>query len=540
MRNCGLCGNKMLSMYAENLPFPVYCTECWLSDKWDAATYGRDYDWDTPFFKQLRTLWSVVPRQNISQTNVKNSPFAGNILRDCNAVYLSYSAIGSEEIYYSKDVDKSRIVFDSFDVTSSENVYQSVLSYKNYNCAFALHSSNCIDSSFLYECYNCRNCFLCTNLRNKEFCIRNMPRTKEEYLAELEKLDLGSYHTQTKLIEEFTSLTARALHKYASLVNCSNCTGDDLINSKNARMSFSSHDLEDAAYMWRAPFIKDSMDVSGGSNTQLIYESQGAGISFSAMIRFNVHGAEGGNNQDIQYTAFCGHSSHLFGCVGMRNNAHCILNKQYDQEKYEILLPKIIEHMNTSPYQDQNGRTYQYGEFFPPDLSPFGYNETVAQEYFTLAEADAKAKGFYWKNEGGRDYQITKQPDTLPDHIRDVPDKITEDIIGCAHKGACNEQCTTAFRIVPRELQFYRQLNIPLPRLCPNCRHHERLAERNPLKLWKRDCMCKGQWSEQEKYTNTGRHFHGTAPCPNRFQTPYAPGRSEIVYCERCYQAEVV
>ncbi len=36
-------------------------------------------------------------------------------------------------------------------------------------------------------------------------------------------------------------------------------------------------------------------------------------------------------------------------------------------------------------------------------------------------------------------------------------------------------------------------------------------------------------------------HFHeNTDSCPNEFQTAYAPDRTEIVYCEQCYQAEVV
>ena len=63
----------------------------------------------------------------------------------------------------------------------------------------------------------------------------------------------------------------------------------------------------------------------------------------------------------------------------MRNNSYCILNKQYTKEEYEALVSKIIEQMNTMPYVDKNGVTYKYGEFFPIELSPFGYNETVAQ-----------------------------------------------------------------------------------------------------------------------------------------------------------------
>lgn len=81
---------------------------------------------------------------------------------------------------------------------------------------------------------------------------------------------------------------------------------------------------------------------------------------------------------------------------------------------------------------------------------------------------------------------------------------------------------------------------IPMPRLCPNCRHYQRLKQRNPLKLWKRKCMCGGQSSVNGIYKNTIKHFHGSDPCPNEFQTTYALDRPEIVYCERYYLQEVV
>ena len=46
--------------------------------------------------------------------------------------------------------------------------------------------------------------------------------------------------------------------------------------------------------------------------------------------------------------------------------------------------------------------------------------------------------------------------------------------------------------------------------------------------------------NSQNKYQNTIQHAHGTEPCPNEFETTYSPDRPEIVYCEQCYQQEVV
>ena len=224
----------------------------------------------------------------------------------------------------------------------------------------------------------------------------------------------------------------------------------------------------------------------------------------------------------------------------MRNKKYCILNTQYTKEEYEALLPRIIAHMNTMPYVDARGMVYKYGEFFPPDFSPFAYNETIAQEYAPLTKESARTSGYRFRDADAKQYAITKKSQDLSDEIGFVNDSVLQDTIKCMHAGQCDEQCTTAFKIIPAELQFYRTIHLPLPRLCSNCRHYERLKQRNPLKLWHRRCMCGGAVSENGVYHNTVAHSHGVASCPNEFETSYSPERKEIVYCEACYQQEVV
>ena len=175
--------------------------------------------------------------------------------------------------------------------------------------------------------------------------------------------------------------------------------------------------------------------------------------------------------------------------------------------------------MNDIPYIDAKDRVYKYGEFFPSELSPFCYNETIAQEYFPLTKAEALNQGYKWKDREERNYQIDIKNEAIPNNIKEVDESIIGKVIECGHKGACNEQCTEAFKIIPAELQFYQRMNLPLPHLCPNCRHYQRLKQRNPLKLWHRKCMKED--------------------CQNEFETSYAPERPEIIYCEQCYNREV-
>ena len=163
--------------------------------------------------------------------------------------------------------------------------------------------------------------------------------------------------------------------------------------------------------------------------------------------------------------------------------------------------------MDEMPYVDAGGRVYNYGEFFPIEMSAFAYNEALVQEFFPISKKEAVAAHFPWRDEPERNYKITTSGDIL------------KQVIGCAHKGICKDQCTTAFRIIPEELAMYRAMNLSLPTLCPNCRHFGRLAKRNPMKLWARACAREG--------------------CKNTFETSYAPDRHEKVYCIECYQQEI-
>ena len=67
-----------------------------------------------------------------------------------------------------------------------------------------------------------------------------------------------------------------------------------------------------------------------------------------------------------------------------------------------------------------------------------------------------------------------------------------------------------------------------------------RFAMTNPYRLWVRQCQCTGIASKNGEHKNVAAHFHSSNPCPTEFETSYAPERPEIIYCEQCYQAEVV
>lgn len=521
---CDLCKKSILSIYSPEKPFTVYCRECWNSDKWDPFVYGREYDWNTPFFLQFRKLIEDVPRPALVQHRaVVNADYA-NFVLDVKNVYLAVSVLYSENVFYSKLADYCKECFDSFNVRNSEMIYGVVDGTRNYNSKFLLRSRDCIDSNFLLDCAGCQNCFMSSNLRNKQHVFRNKQLTKEAYANEIGRINFGSNSQLDNLKKEFQELILHSLHKFANVIKVVNCTGDNIENSKNVHYSFDTYDSQDIKFSSRVIGEGPAYDAYG-SKAQLSYELIASGLGSSNM-RFVTYTDSA---KDSFYIDWCRSTSHLFGCTALKSKSYCILNKKYTKEEYEVLVLKIIKHMDEMPYVDKKGRVYGFGEFFPVDLSPWAYNETIAQEHHPLSKKQTLDGGYGWRDPDPYLHKPTMNSNDLPDDIKDANDAVLNRVIGCP-------ACGRVYRIIQPELDFLRRRNIALPRLCPECRYKGLFAMRNPLKLWHRECMC-----DYKVYANTTKHsHHPEGKCPNEFETPYAPERPEIVYCEQCYNAEVV
>jgi hypothetical protein len=545
-RKCDAPGHneKIISIYHKDSPVKVYDQKYWLSDQWDPMKYGLDYDFSKSFFEQWRKLFQEIPHQNLMVTNDDGSLYCNWVTNTKNC-YLSSRLHYSENCLYSNGAPNTKDSVDVQRVVRSELCYECINCNDCYKLSFSQYCESCVDSMFLYDCRNCQFCFGCVGLRNKQYYIFNKQYSKEEYFEKIKNFNL-KYSKTLEIIDQLSKLILKYPHKFANIIKSVNSIGNDLMNVKDCKYCFeSANNVENCKYVFYAvDGVKDSQDLSFiGLNAELCYETlSGGGYKMLSTV-FAL------KNQNVSYLFNCHSSSNLFGCIGFRNKQYCILNKQYTKEEYEKLVPKIIEHMNSMPYIDKKSRIYKYGEFFPPELSPFSYNETIAQEYFPLTKEKALEQGYNWKEPEERNIKLDMKSEDLPDHIKDIKDDILDKVIQCGHSKikedgtleiACNEQCVTAFKIIKPELEFYRKMNLPLPRLCPNCRHYQRIKQRNPLKLWHRKCQCAGRKSENGIYQNVIEHFHGTEPCPNEFETTYASERPEIVYCEQCYLKEVV
>lgn len=516
-RTCDATGQTIVSIFNERAPFPVYSQKYWWSDEWDPLSYGQDYDFSRPFFEQFRELLLKVPHLAIANNKSVNSEYTNqsNNNKDC---YFIVSSSGSEKCLYGNWYEAGcHSCSDCLDLEKSELCYECVSGTRLYSCSFCQDISDSSFCHFSYDLKGCSHCFGCTGLRNKQYCFFNEQLSKEAYEERIQKM-VWTREFIEEMKKKAYVFSLKFPRKYYHGLKNIDFSGDYLGSTKNIHLGFNCKHAETIAYGQDAWWSKDSWDVTEVFS-ELCYECQGVIGANSIGLRscWEVH--------DSYYSDMCFSSSDLFGCVGLRQKHYCILNKQYTKEAFGKLKTEIIEHMK---------KTGEWGEYYPASLTPFGYNESVAQDHFPLTKEAAIAKGYTWYERPERTITVTKHTGELPKTIKEVDETILKEVIQCGSQDtpegkAAYPLCAQAFTVVPLELELYRSMEIPLPEKCFPCRRQDRYALRNPRRLWPRACQC----------TVKANHFHADAPCPNRFETTYAPERPEIIYCEECYTQEV-
>ena len=474
-RPCDLCKKDMISIYDANRPFLVYCQDCFWSDRWDATQYAQDLNFDEPFFAQFKQLMQKVPRLSLINKQSENSEYCNYSFANKNC-YMNFGSHYEEDCLYGHYSTKNKNCVDFVWLYQSEFCYECLFSKNCYRSVYLDHCENCQECYFSFDLKGCRNCLFSANLRHKEYHIFNKLYSKEEYFKKLKSLNLGDPQGLQKAVETYIKeVRYKFPMKDNYQVNCENCEGSTHENSKNLRHCFNCTKCEDCAYGMQMDETYDSMDTDfmGYDRSEKCYQAIGcSGI-------YNCIGCDScWHDHDLMYCQLCFSSNNCFGCISLNKKEYHILNKPYSKKEYEKIVPQLIEHMKkpiasaVSPYQTE------WGNFFPSNLSPFQYDETVAAEHFPLKSP------------------LKKGAQKNPNDCR---------------------QCGKAFKIIPQELKFYKEMGLPLPQKCPLCRYLERYYFRRQRTLHQRSC----------------------AQCGKAIKTSYAVERREIIYCEGCYNKVV-
>ena len=498
-RKCDLTGKDIISIYSPDKPYKVYDHNVWWSDQWDPLEYGRDFDFNRPFFEQFKELLDVVPRIGVLVLgDNENSDYTHDNYRLKNC-YLVFDGEQGYDSLYGETFVITKSCVDFYQLTNCEFCYECVRCQDCHNVNFSSFCNNCSDSYFLQDCQGCRNCFGCCNLRQKEYHILNEPYSKEEYFEKIKTFEIGSHSALEKLKESSKEFFLKFPKKFVRGLMNENVIGDFLYNCKDCEECYDCSQLRDCKYCTDCQMAaNDCHDIDiWGDGMQFCYNCEVTGAGAERIVA-SYYGALNASN--VYHSYFCCNNVHnLLGCTGLTQKKYCILNKQYTKEEYKKLFQKIKKHME---------KTGEWGEFFPAHLSSFAYNETVAQDFFPLKQEEAEKLGYKWKEKDPADYK--KQSYATPDTINEVEDSIVDEILACS-------LCSRNYRITVPELKFYRRQSLPIPRNCFYCRHKARKSLKNPRQLFDRTC---------EK-------------CQAPIRTTYQESQPEIVYCESCYLKEV-
>lgn len=487
---CGYSKKNIVCNFSSDSPFTVYDRDIWWSDYWDETSYGRDIDWNRPFFEQLRELYVDVPQMALRNTNCENSQYTNYALNLKNC-YLIFGGANAESCLYGKFVTGCANTMDTLSVADSEYCYEGISSSGMYGCAYFKSCNTCRNCLMIEECQSCHDCIACFGLRNKEYCYLNEYVGKERFEEIRQRYENPSAATLGELHAAFDVLKSTHPHVASHMYGCTNSTGDKITNCNETHYAFDSVDSDNAAYVYFCKSI-DSMDNTFGAPLG-VTQSYNTCSTLGGPGLICVFGCW--YNEHLAYCISCYHSKHLFGCVGMKKREYCILNKQYSPEEYEKTVKRLIEHMRAHG---------EWGEYFPMNFSAFAYNETVAYEYHPLSREETLARGWRWKEDDTP--RGIEQHYVIPPTIDAVEDTILEEVLACT-------QCRKPYRVIPQELAFYRLQKLPIPTRCHDCRHFDRLAKMPPRQLWDRAC----------------------AHCGKTTPSIYAPDKPEIVYCTECY-----
>ena len=510
-RKCDMTGEGIISIYSPDKPYKVYKQDIWWSDKRDSLEYGQVFDEAKSFTEQFDTLLKAVPHNTLYSTNPENAEYTNFALNDKNC-YLVFGGGNNENCCYCDVMSDSSHIVDGYSVFSSSYCYQVVYVEKCYNCQYLLNCNNCSHSMFLEECEGCDNCVMCFGLVNKKNHFLNQP-VSEEMIKEVKKMLIDQPFENTTFYQQFEALKKQSTYRTHHNFGNEQVGGEMIVHSKNCYNSYAIHncvDCRNISFMHNAEGSRDC-DYASPLAANFSYNLCSATGTCNSMTVFLCF-----RNQSLYYSSLCFDCSDCFGCVGLRNKQYCIFNKQYPNSiEYEKEVARIIETMIS------NG---ERGEFFHPSLTPFGYNETVANEYLPLEKTDIisgenslSQYGYKWSDYSS-DPKIPENASLLsPAEMSHDDWKVLVDDDRVVNKVIICKESGRPFAIQKMELAFYRKLGLQLPKQHPDVRHEARMKQRSGRVLHLRTCD----------------------KCGKEMVSIYPAEEVKTVYCEECYRQEV-
>jgi hypothetical protein len=436
---------------------------------------GIEYDFSKKFFENFSKVFINIPKMaTIKYGNNENCDYTDTTFWAKDS-YLSICIwVEAENILYSALVYTNvKNVLNSVHITlHSENIYFCFQVSKSFNIFYSKNIANSSDIWFSSNLIGCSECIFCDDLENQKYCIENKNYEKAEYLKKKKEI----LRQKDKFLDFYKKYTKKS--KNLSSKNCS-WQGISFSSSvENAFIVERVTNWKNVAFSDGTPLSENIYDCFDITNVNDAYWWMWCWQWSNNMYIWS----NASSCSHIYYSYFMWNCSFCLWCVGLKNKSFCILNKQYSKEEWYELADKIFAFM------EKDGIL---GGFFPWELNPFYFNDTMAyliDDSFTKEEVEKE--GFMWRKEKvkvdipeGAEVVYTKNPPVLSD----IP-LIKGDSQSGAEAGGLNDyqgfdssgnwkinpeilkkvivdKNWDYYKIIPMEYDFLMKYELPLPEI---------------------------------------------------------------------------
>lgn len=439
-RKCDKTNVGLISTFTPDCPYPVWQRQEWFKY---ANPPSAKIDFDKPFFEQARGLFFQCPIPHIFQFQCENCEYTDDWYesRDC---YLCHGGDTNEGVRYSAHINRCKDCICCVMLEGCQWCFDGV------NCKNAFHCIHCLDvrdshnCSMCYDCRNCRDCLFCFNLRGKQYCFGNKQLTKEQYEIEKKKWKFETRSGYKKAQAYF----AKMIHEIAWLravyvEYAENSTGNYIQHMKDCEQCFMELDHENCCHgLWSGGSVKHICEgvwtygCHGGYKVAMPIKCFEVRCSFMCFeCKFS------------DYLAYCVGCENCFGCCGLHRKNYCILNTPYSKQEFLDLQKRLIDHMKS---------TGEWWEFFPCDFAPNTYEDSLSATFWPL---DEQVKLKFWfrttetKNIKWDNYLLANE---VPDSPFDADENTTKQVFW-------DDIARKPFTILPQDINFCRELSVPLP-----------------------------------------------------------------------------
>lgn len=397
----------------------------------------------------------------------ENCDYADVAVKSKNC-YYSFGVFYCENVYYAR---YSRKCTDCNGITlcvGCQWCTECIDCVNGYNLSYCQNCTNCNDCSFCESCFGCKDCFGSVGLYQKQYCFFNEQLSKEEYEKRVALIDLKNPEVPQKVRQKIEHLKSTAPHLALQQVRTEDCIGNYLTDSKNCYQCFDGFSLEDCSYVVEANGNKDGLDLTVCFETELCYSCVQSPLNYNCNFLFHTD-----SSSDSEFCAYSKNLKNCFGCVYLKDKEYYILNEPYSAEKYAQKVQEIKAEL-------VKNRQYTMSAYCISDYE----NQCLVSETDSVIQSQ------------------------LPSYPFIPVSMISQQTLICK-----NVSCAKSFNIIAQEQRIYDMKKLPLPELCPACRHVQRMALRSQRKLYNRTCD----------------------KCSTSMLSTYPENAPYKIYCQKCF-----